>query len=58
MFLAVEQSCNIGYTYFALHTFKYIPAHFDFNYLFLAASSERPSFGNASGTIRLRLEDM
>jgi hypothetical protein len=57
MFLAVEQSCNIDYTYFTYPTFKYIPAHFDFNYLSLVASSERPSFGNASGTIRLKLED-
>lgn len=58
MFLAVERSCNTDYNYFTHLTFKYIPAHYVFNYLLLAASSERPSFGNASGTIRLKLEDM
>jgi hypothetical protein len=57
MFLAVEQSSNIDYTYFTHLTFKYILAYFDFNCLLLVASSERPSFGNASGTIRLKLED-
>ena len=49
MFLAVEQSCKINYNYFTHLTFSYIPAHFVFNYLLLATSSERQSFGHASG---------
>jgi len=57
MFLAVVQSCNFDYTYITHLTWKYIPVPFDFHYLLLVASSERQRFGNASGTIRLKLQD-
>lgn len=48
----------MDYTYFTSLTFKYYPAHFVFNTVFLVASRGKPSFRNASVTVHLKLKQM